>query len=156
MIGSQQALAYVVLTGLVRDGGGRTGGRQACRHVTSRGAALGACCRRCLGGRAVAACIAALRIGKVGVVAPIASSEGALAAVFSVIFLGEQLSLGVALALAVVACGVVLVTFHGTPVRRAPAARTAGRELAAVVFGFGLVGELAGWRRDRALTGRSL
>ena len=40
----------------------------------------------------------ALRIGKVGVVAPIASTEGAIAAVFSVA-LGEQLTVGVAVCL---------------------------------------------------------
>ena len=44
----------------------------------------------------------ALRGGKVGVVAPIASTEGAIAAVIS-IGLGEQLTLGVAVCLIVVA-----------------------------------------------------
>lgn len=55
----------------------------------------------------------ALRIGKVGVVAPIASTEGALAAIISVAVLGETLTLPVTLALCVVAAGIVVVTFHG-------------------------------------------
>jgi uncharacterized membrane protein len=55
----------------------------------------------------------ALRAGKVGVVAPIASTEGALAALFSIAVLGEQLTAGVAVCLAVIACGVVLVTLRG-------------------------------------------
>ncbi len=54
----------------------------------------------------------ALRLGKVGVVAPIASTEGAIAAVIS-IALGEKLTAGVAVCLGVVACGVVLVTMRG-------------------------------------------
>jgi drug/metabolite transporter (DMT)-like permease len=54
----------------------------------------------------------ALRLGKVGVVAPIASTEGALAAVFS-IALGETLTVAVAVCLVVIACGVVVVTMRG-------------------------------------------
>ena len=105
--------------------------------VTGRGAAWAlAAAVASVGGLALV--YAALRIGKVGVVAPITSCEGALAAVFSVVFLGEQLSLGVALALAVVACGVVLVTFHAhlSDLHLRPALLAAS---AAVVFGFGLV-----------------
>lgn len=55
----------------------------------------------------------ALRIGKVGVVAPITSTEGAIAALLSVAALGEQLTLAEVLALAVIVTGVVIVTFHG-------------------------------------------
>jgi len=50
---------------------------------------------------------AALRIGKVGLVAPIASTEGAIAAVIAVIG-GEPLAAGEALTLVVIAVGVVL------------------------------------------------
>jgi len=136
MIGSQQVLAYVVLTGLVIMVVAAPV-VEGVPHVTGRGAAwaLAAGAASVIG---LGCVYAALRIGKVGVVAPIASCEGALAAVFSVIFLGEQLSLGVALALAVVACGVVLVTFHAHlsdgHLRPALLAGTS-----AVVFGFGLV-----------------
>ncbi|MDQ3875626.1 MAG: DMT family transporter [Actinomycetota bacterium] len=49
----------------------------------------------------------ALRIGKVGVVAPVVSTEGAIAAVISVIA-GEQIARGVGLTLAVIAVGIVL------------------------------------------------
>jgi len=136
MIGSQQVLAYVVLTGLVImvvaapvvEGAPDVSGRGAAWALAAGAASV----------VGLGCVYAALRIGKVGVVAPIASCEGALAAVFSVIFLGEQLSLGVALALAVVACGVVLVTFHAhlSDVHLRPAL-LAGTS--AVVFGFGLV-----------------
>ncbi|HWG81968.1 MAG TPA: DMT family transporter [Gaiellales bacterium] len=136
MIGSQQVLAYVVLTGLVIMVVAAPV-VEGVPHVTGRGAAwaLAAGAASVIG---LGCVYAALRIGKVGVVAPIASCEGALAAVFSVIFLGEQLSLGVALALAVVASGVVLVTFHAhlSDVHLRPAL-LAGTS--AVVFGFGLV-----------------
>ncbi|HET8806353.1 MAG TPA: DMT family transporter [Gaiellales bacterium] len=136
MIGSQQVLAYVVLTGLVMMVVAAPV-VEGVPDVTGRGAAwaLAAGAASVIG---LGCVYAALRIGKVGVVAPIASCEGALAAVFSVIFLGEQLSLGVALALAVVACGVVLVTFHAhlSDVHLRPAL-LAGTS--AVVFGFGLV-----------------
>jgi drug/metabolite transporter (DMT)-like permease len=50
---------------------------------------------------------AGLRRGKVGVVAPITSTEGAIAAVFAVV-LGEEIAPGVGAALAVVAIGVPL------------------------------------------------
>jgi len=50
---------------------------------------------------------AALRIGKVGIVAPIVAAEGAAAAAISVL-LGERLAPAAALALAVVAVGVVV------------------------------------------------
>ncbi len=56
----------------------------------------------------------ALRIGKVGVVAPIGSTEGAIAAVLSVLVLGEQLNFTEAVALTVIVCGVVIVTLNGS------------------------------------------
>jgi len=49
----------------------------------------------------------ALRIGKVGIVAPIVSTEGAIAAVISVIA-GEQIARGVGVTLAVIAVGILL------------------------------------------------
>jgi drug/metabolite transporter (DMT)-like permease len=50
-----------------------------------------------------------LRFGKVGVVAPIASTEGAIAATIAILA-GETLSAAVALALAVIVAGVVLTS----------------------------------------------
>ena len=62
---------------------------------------------------------AGLRIGKVGIVAPIASTEGAIAAVLSVAA-GEHLAASVAALLGVVAAGIVLtaVTRMGPEVER--------------------------------------
>ena len=54
---------------------------------------------------------AALRTGKVGIVAPIASTEGALAAVFAIV-LGERIVPGAALTLAVIAVGITLAAVH--------------------------------------------
>ncbi len=80
----------------------------------------------------------ALRIGKVGVVAPIGSTEGAIAAVLSVLVLGEQLNLSEALALTAIVCGVVIVTVNGS--RSDVHVRAALLALvAATMFGVGLV-----------------
>jgi drug/metabolite transporter (DMT)-like permease len=85
----------------------------------------------------------ALRLTKVGIVATIASTEGAIAAVFSVIA-GEPLSLALALALAVVVVGVVLTTIvpgelealeRSSTSTRLAVAFAAG---AATLFGLGL------------------
>src|SRR5207249_8221422 len=50
---------------------------------------------------------AALRLGKVGIVAPIVSSEGAIAAVLAVVA-GEGISPGAGATLDVIACGILL------------------------------------------------
>jgi drug/metabolite transporter (DMT)-like permease len=136
MIGSQQVLAYVMVTGLVvmaivaplAEGLPAAGLRGALWALLGGVTSVGG----------LSLVYAALRVGKVGVVAPISSTEGALAAVFSVAFLGERLSAGVAVALAVVAAGVVVVTYqarledlHLRPALLAIAA--------ASVFGVGLV-----------------
>jgi drug/metabolite transporter (DMT)-like permease len=108
----QQALAYVMLTGLVIasviapavEGGPSSVGWHgiAWALVAGLSSVWG-----------LSMMYRALRIGKVGVVAPIASTEGAIAAVVSVAFLGETLTIPVTLALCVVAAGIVVVTFHG-------------------------------------------
>ena len=75
-----------------------------------------------------------LRIGKVGVVAPISSSEGAVAAVIAVVA-GERLGAGTGVALAVIAVGVMLAA-------RAPAG-VPGPERddpRAALFGLGAAG----------------
>jgi drug/metabolite transporter (DMT)-like permease len=66
---------------------------------------------------------AGLRVGKVGIVAPIVAAEGAVAAVISAL-LGEQLSLPTALALAVVALGVVVSAIAPDPEAVTAAKRT--------------------------------
>ena len=55
----------------------------------------------------------AVRSGKVGVVAAIASTEGAVAALLSA-FAGEPISVGVAVTLAVIATGIVLASLEQT------------------------------------------
>jgi drug/metabolite transporter (DMT)-like permease len=136
MIGSQQVLGYVMLTGFVLTGVAAPA-IEGIPDVGAHGAAWAL-----LAGVAsvfgLSMMYRALRIGKVGVVAPIASTEGALAALFSVVLLGQSLSGAVAIALAVVALGVVTVTFHGSlhdlELRPSLYAFTA-----AAVFGVGLI-----------------
>ena len=110
LLGSQQALAYVMLLGLVALG------IAAALTGVPHGAGAHPWAWAVLAGTGSAAGLSmmyrALRLGKVGVVAPIASTEGAIAASIS-IALGETLTVGIALCLLVVACGVVLVTLRG-------------------------------------------
>jgi drug/metabolite transporter (DMT)-like permease len=87
---------------------------------------------------------AGLRVGKVGIIAPIVAAEGAAAATISIL-LGENLSVAVALALAVVAVGVVVSAIAPSPGPAHAAARAEhplrGALLAtaaAIVFGFSL------------------
>ena len=93
-----------------------------------------------------------LRLGKVGVVAPIASTEGAVAALVA-IGAGESLSFAVALTLAVVVAGVVLTSRPAAeePRRGAPGHREARLAAlfgvaAALSFGVSLygIGRLSG------------
>lgn len=111
-IGSQVALAYVMLTGFVIV---------AIAAPIARGlpdADAKHWAWAVLAGAASVAGLSALyrglRIGKVGAVAPLASTEGAFAAVLSVVFLDQSLTTGIALALALVVCGVLMVTFHAS------------------------------------------
>jgi drug/metabolite transporter (DMT)-like permease len=110
ILGSQQALAYVMLIGLVvlavitpLTGLPAHAGPRSLTWAVLAGVASAA---------GLSVMYRALRLGKVGVVAPIASTEGALAAVFA-IALGERLTPGVAVSLAVVAIGVIVVTVRG-------------------------------------------
>lgn len=83
----------------------------------------------------------ALRVGKVGIVAPIVSTEGAIAAVISVIA-GEQIMEGVGLTLGVIALGILLAA--ATREAQSTATKTADWIVAlyavgaAVSFGFSL------------------
>jgi drug/metabolite transporter (DMT)-like permease len=88
---------------------------------------------------------AALRIGTVGTVSTIASTEGAIAAIVSVIA-GQALAPGAGIVLAAIAVGVALAASgggheieEGRPVPRSQTIRAAGlAAIAACVFGFGL------------------
>jgi drug/metabolite transporter (DMT)-like permease len=111
ILGSQQALAYVMLLGLaalavIAPATGLPAHVRPGALAWAVGAGVGSAIGLSLLYRAV-------RLGKVGVVTPIASTEGAVAAVLS-IALGERLTVSVALCLAVVALGVVVVTLRGS------------------------------------------
>jgi len=71
----------------------------------------------------------ALRIGKVGMVAPITSTEGAVAAVIALVS-GERLSVGTGVMLAVIAGGVALAA-------KAPSGETRAHEARAALFAGG-------------------
>lgn len=137
LIGTRQALAYVMLFGLLATV------VLAADSGLPQHAGPGSLAWAVVAGAASATGLSmmyrALRHGKVGVVAPIASTEGALAAVFSVAFLGERLTLGVAACLAVIVAGVMAVTLHGgrADVHLRPSLDALA---AACAFGVGLVG----------------
>jgi len=81
---------------------------------------------------------AAVRIGKVGIVAPIVSTEGAIAALIAVAT-GEHLAAGAAAMLLVIAVGVVLAGAVRDPRRTSPADEKRAVLLAAAAAGcFGL------------------
>ena len=81
----------------------------------------------------------ALRIGKVGIVAPIVSTEGAIAAVIAVLA-GEQIADGAGVALGVIVVGIVLAAAARDPDAGAAAAPTWVVALYAVcaAFAFGV------------------
>ena len=135
MLGSQQALAWVLIVGLsatlplalIVDGIPEHAGRDWLWAVLGGFGSIGG----------LSMLYRALRIGKVGIVAPVASTEGAIAAVFA-LGLGDTMTAALAAALAVVVCGVLIVTLqfrradvHLRPVLYAVAAAT--------MFGVGLV-----------------
>lgn len=118
-IGALPTLAWVMLVGLVPA----VAAVLAVGGTAPDGGQLGWLLAAGLGNVAGLGLVyAAVRRGQVGVVAPIASTEGAVAAVIA-IALGEHLSPGVATALAVVVVGVVLAAAaRGSEGRTAPGA----------------------------------
>ena len=136
VLGSQGALAWVMLIGgaltlaLAPISGvphGVSGSAWAWAIAAGVGSAFG-----------LSMMYRALRIGKVGVVAPIASTEGALAALLS-IALGERLTVGIAVCLGVIAIGIFVVALRGsaTDIHLRPSLYAMA---AALSFGVGLVG----------------
>lgn len=130
-IGAVPTLAWVMLVGLVPAGiavlvaGGST----------PHGSSIGWLALSGFGNVAGLGLVyAAVRRGKVGVVAPIASTEGAVAAVVAVAF-GEHLSPGVAMALAAAVVGVVLAASARGIEGRTPATAVALASGAALSFG---------------------
>lgn len=136
MIGSQQALAWVMVTGLVITAVAAPL-FEGIPHPGARGA-LWAIASGLCSVVGLSMMYRALRIGKVGVVAPIGATEGAFAAIIAVILLDEHLTSGVAAALLVVTAGIMLVTFHGrlSDIHVRPSVYAL---VAALIFGFGLV-----------------
>jgi len=124
-IGAVQTLAWVMLVGLVPAGIAVLAASGSSPHGSSIGWLAAAGFGNVAG---LGLVYASVRRGKVGVVAPIASTEGAVAAVVAVA-LGEHLSAGVAVALGAAVVGVVLAASA-----RGAEERTA---LAAVVFATG-------------------
>jgi len=136
LLGSQQALAYVMLIGLAATGIAAivleglppaTGTGWAWAITAGAASALG-----------LSMMYRALRIGKVGIVAPIASTEGAFAALLSVAVLDESLTVQITMALAVVVVGVLVVTVRGS-VADVHLRPTLFAIAAAGLFGVGLV-----------------
>jgi drug/metabolite transporter (DMT)-like permease len=130
-IGSLSTLAWVMLVGFVPALAAvlATGG------ATPHGSQIGWLALSGLGNVAGLGLVyAGLRRGKVGVVAPIASTEGAVAAVMA-IALGEELSAGIAAALAVAVVGVVLAAAARDVEGRTPPAAVAFACAAALAFG---------------------
>jgi drug/metabolite transporter (DMT)-like permease len=135
-VGSQQALAYVMLISLPIAAALALGAGVP-RHSGHHGPewALLAGCASSVGASLT---YRALQLGTVGVVAPIVSTEGALAAVYSVLLFGEHLTFGVAMALGIIVVGVVSVTLRGSAadVQLRPSVYALA---AAATFGIGLI-----------------
>lgn len=106
MLGSSSTVAWAMLIGfLVAGPGAAAEGRPA-----GLGAAVGWLALAGIGNVVGLLLVyAGFRIGKVGVVAPIASSEGAVAAVIAVVA-GERIGMGVGVTLAAIAVGIVLAS----------------------------------------------
>ena len=107
MIGSASVLAWVMLVGFVVVAPfaavrGVTGNADGADIAWLAVASIGS-----VGGLGMS--YAALRRGKVSIVAPICATEGAIAAIVAVAF-GQQLAAATLVALAVIACGVILAS----------------------------------------------
>lgn len=130
-IGALPTLAWIMLVGLVPAGIAVLAAGGTAPHGSSFGWLALAGFGNVAG---LGFVYAAVRCGKVGVVAPIVSTEGAVAAIVAVAF-GEHLSPGVAAALAVVVVGVVLSASAGGVEGRMPANSIVFACGAALLFG---------------------
>ena len=86
--------------------------------------------------------VKALQTGRIGVTAPILSTEGAIAAVIGLVA-GESASAPVIIALAVIACGVLLASIPRSHAPHGPSAGRSGQGpaiVSALSFGLGLYG----------------
>lgn len=133
-IGAVPTLAWVMLVGLVPAGVAVLAAGGTAPH----GSSLGWLAVSGFGNVAGLGLVyASVRHGKVGVVAPIASTEGAVAAVVAVA-LGEHLSAGVAISLAAAVVGVVLAASARGVEGRTPPAAVAFAACAALSFGLSI------------------
>jgi len=138
MLGAGSVLAWVMTTGLVINLGLLAATRPALPTDAAAIWWLGVVAVGNLLGLLLV--YSALRIGKVGVVAPLTSTEGALAALIAVVA-GEQVNAATAAVLVVIAAGVVLAATapEERPVAGEQKTRAAVLALmAAVSFAFGL------------------
>jgi drug/metabolite transporter (DMT)-like permease len=138
LIGSWSTLAWVMLTGLVVVGPVALAGDRP--DELDRGALVWLAIAGLGNVGGLLMVYSGLRIGKVGVVAPIASSEGAVAAIVAVAA-GEHLGAWTAVALVAIAAGIVLAA--RPPVEREEAGRDDPRAAwfalgAAIAFGASL------------------
>jgi drug/metabolite transporter (DMT)-like permease len=113
LIGSPATLAWVMLTGLVIVG--PVALAEGKPHALDRGALIWLVLAGVGNVAGLLLVYSGLRIGKVGVVAPISSSEGAVAAVIAVIA-GEHMGIGTGIALGVIAVGIVLAARESSSV----------------------------------------
>ena len=127
LIGVPSVLAWVMLTGLVVTLPWAATQGMPDVDATATGWLIVAGVGNCGG---LLLIYSGFRMGKVGVVAPIASTEGAIAAVIAVAA-GEELAAGTGAALVVVAAGIVLVGLSGESSGSDPRAH----DLAAALFG---------------------
>jgi drug/metabolite transporter (DMT)-like permease len=141
ILGAQEVLSWVLIismfaVGAIAIGSGEPANPHPSAWVWAMVAGLGS-------GLGLLFMYEALRIGKVGVVSPIASTEGAIAALLSVLVLGETLTVAVAASLAVIVAGVVVVTLQGgrSDVHLRSSILAIG---AATFFGIGLVASARG------------
>lgn len=140
MIGATATLAWVMIVGLVL-----IAPALAASHVPASldAAAIGWLALAGVGN--VAGLLfeyAGLRVGKVAVVAPIASTEGVIAALLSVLA-GERLGVATLATLTLVGAGVVLASMDRTAAEHVPGRRRESTGAlpavgAAIAFGFGL------------------
>jgi drug/metabolite transporter (DMT)-like permease len=135
ILGSQQALAYVMSIGLVLCTALAlaSGPPEHLDAGTLAWAGLSAITS--VGGLSFT--YRALRVGSIGIVSPIVATEGGLAALVAV-GLGESIGLAVAAALLVMVLGVVVVTYRPSA-RGIPPAALGWALLAAATFAVGLV-----------------
>ena len=136
LVGPYAGVAWVMLVGIVimtplALATGRPEALDAASGAWAAAGGLGAVC-------GLVAVYAGLRVGQIGIVAPIAATEGAIAALIAIAF-GEEVGLAAGLLLALIVAGVVLASAApGHDGERGAAAGAWWGGAAAVCFGVSL------------------